>query len=49
MGHGSKQMIFEVYGDYIDGLEQDRELIHDYYGQDFLSPFEVRSYRQAAW
>jgi integrase len=38
MGHGSKQMVYEVYGEYIDGLEQDAEKILDYFGPDFLSP-----------
>ena len=23
MGHGSKKMIYEVYGDYLEGLEED--------------------------
>lgn len=39
MGHGSKQMVYEVYGDYIDGLEEDREQILDYFGRDFLAPY----------
>ena len=36
MGHGSKQMIYEVYGDYIEGLEEDFWLILEYYGRDFV-------------
>jgi integrase len=25
MGHGSKSMIYEVYGKYVEGLEKDRD------------------------
>lgn len=35
MGHGSKQMIYEVYGDYVEGVEQDAEAIRGYLGEDF--------------
>ena len=35
MGHGSKQMVYEVYGKYIEGLDVDRERIRDYVGEDF--------------
>lgn len=35
MGHASKQMIFEVYGRYVEGLEQDRLKILAYFGRDF--------------
>jgi integrase len=38
MGHGSKQMIYEVYGDYIEGLEEDFWQIFEYFGQDFAQP-----------
>ena len=37
MGHGSKKMIFEVYGNYVKGLEHDREKIMDYFGRDFVA------------
>ncbi|TWJ19769.1 Arm DNA-binding domain-containing protein [Geobacter argillaceus] len=36
MGHGSKQMVYEVYGDYVEGLEEDREKILGYFGEDFV-------------
>ncbi|HJV37087.1 tyrosine-type recombinase/integrase, partial [Geomonas sp.] len=36
MGHGSKKMVYEVYGDYIDGVEEDAWNILEYYGRDFL-------------
>jgi integrase len=36
MGHGSKKMIYEVYGDYVEGLEQDAPAIFAYFGRDFL-------------
>ena len=35
MGHGSKQMLYEVYGKYVEGLETDAGNILDYYGKDF--------------
>jgi integrase len=38
MGHGTKKMIYEVYGDYIEGLEEDFWLILEYYGRDFAQP-----------
>jgi integrase len=38
MGHGSKKMIYEVYGDYIEGLEDDFWEILEYYGRDFAEP-----------
>jgi len=36
MGHGSKSMIYDVYGKYVEGLERDRDRILDYFGEDFL-------------
>lgn len=36
MGHGSKQMIYDVYGTYVEGLEDDAELIFHYFGADFI-------------
>jgi len=38
MGHASKQMVFEVYGNYVEGLEDDAEKIFEYFGQDFITP-----------
>jgi len=35
MGHGSKQMVYEVYGQYIHGIENDKEKIRGYFGEDF--------------
>jgi integrase len=35
MGHGSKAMVFDVYGDYVEGLEKDTGAIRDYLGADF--------------
>ena len=35
MGHGSRQMIYEVYGKYIPGIEADVEKIRRYFGEDF--------------
>lgn len=36
MGHGSKKMVYEVYGDYIEGLEEDFWKILAYFGKDFI-------------
>jgi len=36
MGHGSKQMIYEVYGKYVERLEKDSAKILDYFGRDFV-------------
>ena len=38
MGHASKQMVYEVYGNYAEGLEEDAEAIYHYFGQDFITP-----------
>lgn len=38
MDHGSKQMVYEVYGDYIEGLEEDFWLILENFGKDFAQP-----------
>jgi integrase len=37
MGHGSKEMVFEVYGNYVKGLEHDREKVLNYLA-GILSP-----------
>lgn len=34
-GHGSKKMIYEVYGRYVDGLETDAGKALDYFDYDF--------------
>ena len=36
MGHGSKEMVYEVYGNYVEGLETDAGKIFGYFGKDFL-------------
>jgi integrase len=36
MGHCSKKMIFEVYGNYVEGLEEDAGKILGYFGNDFM-------------
>ena len=45
MGHGSKKMVFEVYGKYRKGLEQDYDKILAFFGKDFL----VSEMQQAHW
>ncbi len=37
-GHASKQMIYEVYGKYTEGLEQDKLAVLRYFGREFKSP-----------
>lgn len=36
MGHGSKQMVYEVYGNYLEGIETDYWDILNYFGKDFV-------------
>lgn len=36
MGHSSKQMVYQVYGDYVEDLEDDMDEIVRYFGVDFL-------------
>lgn len=38
MGHASKQMVYEVYGNYVEGLEEDTAAILNYFGRDFIEP-----------
>ena len=40
MGHGSKKMVYEVYGNYVEGLEQDAGKILEYFGNDFITLYE---------
>jgi len=35
MGHASKEMVFEVYGEYVEDLETDAGLILNYFGKDY--------------
>jgi integrase len=56
MGHSSKQMVYQVYGDYVEDLEDDVDDIIRYFGVDFLikpsvvrlalctSPFRISSF-----
>jgi integrase len=44
MGHTSKQMVYEVYGNYVEeGLEEDAEAIYHYFDQDFITPRKKES------
>lgn len=36
MGHGSKQMVFETYGNYVKDLEKDKDKILKFFGEDFV-------------
>lgn len=35
MGHGSKKMVYEVYGEYVEGMEDDNDGIRELFGADF--------------
>jgi integrase len=37
MGHNSKKMVYEVYGEYVEGLEDDYSAILEYFGEDFIA------------
>jgi integrase len=36
MGHSSKQMVYQLYGEYVEDLEDDVDDIIRYFGRDFL-------------
>jgi|BarGraIncu00431A_1022009.scaffolds.fasta_scaffold01801_1 integrase len=36
MGHANKQMVFETYGNYLEGVDEDYEEILNYLGRDFV-------------
>lgn len=38
MGHATKEMVYETYGKYVEGLEHDKEKILQLFGEDFLTP-----------
>ena len=35
MGHGSRRMVYDVYGKYVEGILADAALIRDYFGEDY--------------
>ena len=43
MGHASKQMVYEVYGNYVEDLEDDADEMLDYFGKDFVLPIKSKS------
>lgn len=43
MGHCNKDMVDRTYGNYRQGLVDERELILDYLGEDFLALEELRT------
>lgn len=50
MGHGSKKMVFEEYGNYIEGLAEDAWKIREFFGLDFLAPeIKGRDPQGAQW
>ena len=36
MGHSSKEMVYQTYGEYVEDLEDDMDDTFRYFGQDFL-------------
>ncbi|MDD2309407.1 MAG: hypothetical protein PHH91_07470 [Desulfuromonadaceae bacterium] len=36
MGHCSKQMVYQTYGNYVEDLKEDVDDIIRYFGRDFL-------------
>jgi integrase len=36
-------MVYEVYGNYVEGLEDDAKEMLDYFGKDFVLPRKKRS------
>ena len=44
MGHSSKKMIYEVYGDYVEGLEDNYSRILEYFGKDFIAKKTTASF-----
>ena len=43
MGHASEQMVHEVYGNYVEVLEDDAEEMLKYFGKDFVLPRKSKS------
>ena len=43
MGYASKQMIYEVYGNYVEGLEEDTNAVLEYFGRDFIEPWKKKN------
>jgi integrase len=37
MRNGSKQIVYEVYGNYVEGVEKDGGSVLEYFGNDFIS------------
>lgn len=42
MGHGSKKMVFDIYGNYVEGLEEDIWSMLEYFGRDFIEKQKPR-------
>jgi len=45
MGHGSKKMVYENYGKYMDGLEADQKKILAFLGTDFVTVAKGKIYK----
>ena len=41
MGHASKKMVYEEYGEWVEGLEEDKKKILGYMGKDYIFPENV--------
>ncbi len=42
-GHASKQMVYEVYGNYVEGLVENAERILGYFRTDFVMSWKSKS------
>lgn len=40
-------MIYEVYGRFIEGLDEDRETIIEYFGEDFINKVPTSADRES--
>jgi hypothetical protein len=44
MGHGTKKMIYETYGKYVEDFENDASRIFENFGQDFINRNFIKTY-----
>jgi hypothetical protein len=46
-GHADKSMIHRIYGTYRDGLYEEREMVLEIFGEDYLLEGELKAFRNA--
>jgi integrase len=42
LGHSTKEMVYKVYGKYTEGLEEDKDKILAFLGEDFINPRPIK-------